>query len=103
AQRGARIARHESVPHVSVQPPKWVYCSGLKVMIKFRSNKEGSSGSGNGDALNTAASIERCTAASPLQRSMVALITWPPGIWRTLMTHSRPGTALGGRTQFCSI
>ena len=66
-------------------------------------NKSGSDGSGNGDALLTAASMERLTASSPLQLAILALMTTPVGVCRTITTHKVSGDTLAGIAQFRRI
>lgn len=63
-------------------------------------NKSGSDGSGNGDALLTAASIERFTASSPLQLVILALMTSPVRVCRTITMHEVSGVTLAGIAQF---
>ena len=63
-------------------------------------NKSGSEGSGNGDAFITAASIERMTASSPLQFVILALMTSPVRVCRTMTTHDVSGVTLAGIAQF---
>ena len=57
-------------------------------MVKFLSNKLGFEGSGNGDALRTAASIDRCTDSSPLHVPIETPVTSPPGVCLTWTIHS---------------
>ena len=64
----------------------------------LRSKTLGSGGFGNGDARYTAVSIERLTAASPLQRPMLTDTTSPPGNCLILTMHSMPAVAVGGFT-----
>ncbi|MDX1562204.1 MAG: hypothetical protein R3305_04725 [Gammaproteobacteria bacterium] len=75
----------------------------MNVKTSVREKSDGGGGCGNGDALKTAFSIDRTTAASPLQRPTETPVTSPLGICVTLTTHSRSLPALGGRIQRCSI
>ena len=59
-------------------------------MLRVRSNNEGMGGLGKGDERNTAASIERITASSPLQRPMRTSTMSPLGICVTRTSHSKP-------------
>jgi hypothetical protein len=70
---------------------------GLNLKSMLRSNSEGSGGGGNGEARNTAASIDCRTESSPLQARTSALSTVPPGACVTKTRQSSPATADAGR------
>jgi hypothetical protein len=66
-------------------------------------NKSGSDGSGNGDAFSTAAMMERVTASLPLQLAILALMTTPLLVCRTITTHEVSDVTLAGMAQFRRI
>src|SRR6202034_744884 len=73
--------------------------SGLNLIIKLRSNNEGSGGAGSGEARYTAAWMDSRTAWSPLHSPMLTSVTSPPGTCVTFNMQSMPALAVGGRSQ----